>query len=268
MISRTTSQIARTTARRLSSIAAAPSSVVKVSQIVPKTAPPSAFRKVSQVASKVTDGHLAALVGGVGVATVLALQSNYGIEHDKYFYDFTFETTADPDDLADLYGSESFMDIYSVLPFMGELMMRGGTFDEEGHVHTYGLPGTMEIDMEFTDEDEPDGTTGRFEKREHFRNTAVGGRVVLWDMVANFGFEHREDGTCLVHHRGEYFYGPFPIHLLFRTHARYVAWATEQHINAGGAFGREGLEEEAEAQRRNMPLHMAKRALGIEHTVC
>ena len=39
-------------------------------------------------------------------------------------------------DLAEFYGNEDFMEIFCVLPFMVDFMMRSGTFDDNGHVHT------------------------------------------------------------------------------------------------------------------------------------
>ena len=35
-------------------------------------------------------------------------------------------------------------------------MMRGGTFDDEGTVHTQGMPGTLLVSMVFSDEEDED----------------------------------------------------------------------------------------------------------------
>merc|ERR1712032_1236497 len=51
---------------------------------------------------------------------------------EEHWYDYRFITDKDPADLADFYGSEAFMDLFCVVPLMGQLMMRGGTFDDEG----------------------------------------------------------------------------------------------------------------------------------------
>jgi hypothetical protein len=120
--------------------------------------------------------------------------------------------------------------IFCVFPFVEELMMRGSFFDDEGTVHTWGLPGTLLVSMEFDDREEeilgPDGETQKvvahFNKRERFHNILFG--YTLWDMVLNFGYNRRENGTCEVYHNGESFSGPFPIRLLFWLHGKYVIW--------------------------------------------
>jgi hypothetical protein len=50
-------------------------------------------------------------------------QACFGASDDYYRYSFI--TDKDPDDLATFYGSEDFMEIFCVLPFMGTLMMQG-----------------------------------------------------------------------------------------------------------------------------------------------
>lgn len=107
----------------------------------------------------------------------LALQSQCSSAAD--FYDYRFTTCKDPDDLAGFYGSEAFMDIFCVLPFMGTLMMRGGEFDEEGAVHTTGFPGTMVVSMVFSDDDDEEGRTVWFNKRERFKDTVFG--RTMWE---------------------------------------------------------------------------------------
>ena len=96
------------------------------------------------------------LVLGAGVGACCALQYYFGSKRDFYYH--TFVTDADPEDLVGFYGAESFMDIYSIFPFVGEFIMRGGEFDDDGTFVTYGLPGRLIIDMEF--EDEEIDTTG------------------------------------------------------------------------------------------------------------
>merc|ERR1712012_51854 len=58
----------------------------------------------------------------------------------------------------------------------------------------------------------------------------------MWDQVANFGFHTLDDGKIEVYHHGEYFVGRLPlislgIKIVFQVHARWVAWATEHHLN-------------------------------------
>lgn len=87
----------------------------------------------------------------------------------------------------------------------------------------------------------------------------------LWDMVINFGFQTKEDGTRECYHAGEYFHGNVPILsqlmlLIFKVHARWVVWSTEHHVNhyafsAGTTDKEEEMEEES---RANMPLFLLK----------
>merc|ERR1711860_399515 len=126
---------------------------------------------------------------------------------------------------------------------MGEVSM---IFDEE------------EIDT--TGDGEPD-TVAFFNKRERFLDhSAIIPSFVWWDMVQNFGYHRRSDGTCEVYHHGEYFRGPFPLHIFWLLHAKYVGWATEKFVNSG-KFGAEDEEdqEEEEAQRRIVPLFVMKK---------
>ena len=134
------------------------------------------------------------------------------------FFDHRFVTTKKPDDLADFYGTEDFMQLYCVFPFMERLMMRGSYFDDDGVVHTYGISGDMLVAMEFSDREANDGTTAHFNKRERFTDKAPWGVGLWWDMVQNFGFTQRKDGKCEVYHHGEYFYGPWPVRVVFYLH--------------------------------------------------
>mmetsp|Transcript_13449 Transcript_13449/g.25313 ORF Transcript_13449/g.25313 Transcript_13449/m.25313 type:complete len:383 (-) Transcript_13449:192-1340(-) len=175
---------------------------------------------------------------------------------------------------------------------MGTLMMRGGYFDEDGVVHTTGLPGEMLVSMVFsdseeeddeTDEDEPEGSVGRndmvgsngrppilpsnttgrwFNKRERFHDVFLG--YTMWDMVTNFGFETLPDGRTMVYHHGEYFRGNIPpvsllVRLVFGVHARWVAWATEHHINHYAFQNDTDFDEQLEHESRvDMPLFLIK----------
>jgi hypothetical protein len=171
---------------------------------------------------------------------------------------------------------------------MGTLMMRGGYFDEDGTVHTTGLPGEMLVSMVFSDsneeddeEDEDDGQsingdsnnksngppsllrTGQwFNKRERFKDVFMG--YTMWDMVTNFGFETLPDGRTMVYHHGEYFKGNIPpisllVRLIFGIHARWVAWATEHHLNHYAFQNSTEFDEKMEHDSRvDMPLFLLK----------
>lgn len=200
-----------------------------------------------------------------GFVTIGGLQ--YFLGHKDDYYDFRFMTKKDPADLMEFYGTEEFMEIFCVLPFMVTMMMRFGEFDDEGTVHSYGFPGKMEVSMVFDEEEvdttgdgEPD-TVAYFNKRERFFDiSALFPGLVYWDMVQNFGYHRRSDGSCEVYHHGEYFRGFFPMRFFFWVHARYVIWATEKHVNSElfGAESDEGQEAEEE-QRAIIPLFVFKR---------
>jgi len=200
---------------------------------------------------------------GIGGGLLLAgLHSATGSSND--FYDYRFESHKDPDDLASFYGGEEFMELFCILPIVGKIMMRNGRFDDEGNVITTGIPGQMKVSMVFSDEmNDNTGETDWFNKRERFRNSLFG--YTCWDMVSNFGFRTLEDGTRECYHFGEYFHGNLPVVsqivlLVFKIHARWVAWATEHHINRYAfTSGMDDEEEEMEEQSRaNMPLFLLK----------
>jgi hypothetical protein len=212
---------------------------------------------------------------GVGGALLLAgLHSATGSAND--FYDYRFKSNKDPDDLASFYGGEELMELFCVFPVVGQIMMRYAHFDETGNVITAGFPGQMKVSMVFSDEtNDETGATDWFNKRERFRNTLFG--YTCWDMVLNFGFRTLEDGTRECYHFGEYFHGNLPLLsqvmlLIFKVHARWVAWATEHHINhyaftasAETDDEDQGQDMESEEQewmeehsRANMPLFLIK----------
>jgi hypothetical protein len=172
-------------------------------------------------------------------------------------------------------------DIYCVMPFMGTLMMRGGYFDEDGTVHTTGLPGEMLVSMVFSDDGDCDylndnneavkktdgpadlARTGKwFNKRERFKDVFLG--RTMWDMVTNFGFVTLPDGRIMAYHHGEYFKGNLPpisllVRLVFGVHARWVAWATEHHLNHYAFQSTSEYDEEMEHNSRvDMPLFLLK----------
>ena len=200
----------------------------------------------------------------LGTATVLGcVVGQYYYGHQKDFFDYRFITTKDPDDLAGFYGGEEFMELFCVLPFMGTLMMRGGHFDDDGTVHTTGLPGEMQVSMVFSDEQDDDGKIKWFNKRERFKDVFMG--YTCWDMVTNFGFERLPDGRVMVYHHGEYFDSSFPpfsliVRFVFGFHSRWVAWAADHHINHYAFVENENELEEAweEESRADMPLFLIK----------
>jgi len=200
-------------------------------------------------------------LGLAGGFLIAGLHSATGSQSE--FYDYRFRTNKTCDDVAEFYGAEDFMELYSVLPLMQELMMRGGEFNEEGDVITAGLPfGTMKVSMVFSEE-EKDGEMEWFNKRERFKNTLFG--YTIWDMVTNFGVRKLEDGTVECYHFGEYFHGPMPIigqavFIMFSFHARWVAWATEHHLNyyAFADDEDEEAEKDEELSRKNHPYFLVK----------
>jgi len=206
-------------------------------------------------------GGVLKAAGGAAILATAGAQMMYGDTKDVYEY--TFITTKNRDDLAGFYGSEEFMDIFCVMPFAGKIMMRGATFDEEGTVHTTGIPGEMLVSMVFSDEDDEEtGETAWFNKRERFKDVCFG--YTCWDMITNFGFHTLPDGRVEVYHRCEYFKGYLPpvslaVGLAFRLHAQFVIWATEHHIEKY-AFTSETDDEEAieELSRRNMLWNILK----------
>ena len=197
---------------------------------------------------------------GAGVLTGGLVAGQYFFGSADNFYDHRFITKADPDAMAEFYGNEDFMEIFCVFPFMVDFMMRSGHFDDAGHVHTFGLPGSMEVSMQFEEYEEDttgDGendTVTCFNKQERFHDTLFG--FPMWDMVQNFGFKSNGDGTTEVYHYGERIRAPFPIRLIFQIHAMYVIWATEQHVNSERFLGKEETTDEEIAQRHNIPFHL------------
>lgn len=213
-----------------------------------KTAFPSLFRFALTPRQRTYLG----VAGGLCLA---GLHSATGSQNDFFDYRFTANKTAA--DLATFYGGEEFMELFCIFPFVGSLMMRNGTFDEKGNVLTQGLPGTLKVSMVFSEEaNEETGDIEWFNKRERFRNIFMG--WTCWDMVINFGFQTREDGTVEVYHHGEYFHGNLPVvsqimKLVFTVHARWLAWSTEHHINHYAFADTDEGEEMEEKSRQNMP---------------
>lgn len=195
-----------------------------------------------------------------GALFLAGLHSATGSQND--FFDYRFTTEKSPDDLATFYGGEEFMELFCIFPFVGQLMMRNGQFDEKGNVITTGIPGQLRVSMVFSDDtSEATGETEWFNKRERFRDSVAG--WTAWDMVINFGFRTREDGEIEVYHYGEYFHGNLPVvsqimKLVFKVHARWLAWSTEHHINHYAFSENEEEEKLEEESRRNMPMFLLR----------
>ena len=225
------------------------------------------FSTIAATKPRASNSNNKLVIGLLGGFAIAGLHSATGSQND--FFDYRFKTSKPTVELASFYGGEELMELFCVFPFVGQLMMRNGTFDEDGNVITTGIPGTLKVSMVFSEdesgqegEDDENRNVAWFNKRERFRNTLYG--WTCWDMVINFGFRTLENGQVEVYHYGEYFHGNLPIvsqamKLVFKTHARWLAWSTEHHINHY-AFTAETEEEEdlEEESRKNMPLFLLK----------
>jgi len=215
--------------------------------------------------------------GAYGATTAACIQYFYGSAED--FFDYRFTTTKNPNDLAEFYASEDFMEIFCIFPFVVEFMMKNGEFaadampgyDQTVNTFGFGGPGGMEVSMAF-DEGEIDttgdgqaDTVAYFNKRERFKDWAPFMpkymNVVFWDLTQNFGYHRKADGTCEVYHHGETFYGPFPIRLIFTCHAYYVAWATERYIQRPD-FGNRDKTDDLHELRKTIPIEVMGEFLG------
>jgi hypothetical protein len=150
---------------------------------------------------------------------------------------------------------------------MGQLMMRGSYFDDEGTVHSQGLPfGELLVSMVFSDssDDGDEGDAQWFNKRERFKNECFGGNFTMWDMITNFGFESLPDGRCMVYHHGEYFHGNLPplsliMSLVFRFHSKIVIKTTEHHLRYYAFKNDTEIDEHMEHESRDaMPIFWLK----------
>lgn len=225
-----------------------------------------ATAKLSRFSSLRSSGSNKRLAQVSGLGLGLAAAQYYLGSGTNYFNE-EFVTTKRPEDLADFYGTEDFMEIFCVFPFMVKLMMRGAEFDDDGTIHAWGLlgPGELEISIDFDEEEKDTNGDGEpdtliwFNKKEHFSDIAPSflGGFTLWEMTQNFGYHRYDDGTSVVYHQGESFRGLFLIRLIFQLHAKYVIWATEKYINSD-EFGSEDSDESLEEQRHNIPLHVFK----------
>ena len=211
--------------RRLSTLSRpVATTIARRRQFTTSSVPPSIKRRLTKssttstnAATRPTSRKLAQF-GTLGVALGVG---QYYLGNANDFFEHKFITTKNPQDLADFYGTEDFMDIFCVFPFISHFMMRCAEFDDNGTIHAFGLlgPGELEVSIDF-DEKEIDtngdgnlDTIAWFNKKEHFHDIAPAmlGDFTLWEMTQNFGYHyHEEDGTCEVYHHGEKFSGTVP----------------------------------------------------------
>ena len=204
----------------------------------------------------------------LGAVLFLLAMGQYGFGNATNFFEHRFTVHGkDPQDLADFYGTEDFMELFCVFPFMVNFMMRQAEFDDEGNIHAWGIsgPGNLKVTIEF-DEHEEENDDGEevisyFNKRETFADVIpewvplLGGKTI-WRMTQNFGYKLKDDGSgdAEIIHQGEEFAGFFPMRVVFALHSRYVIWATQRYVTSPD-FGNEDRTDEAEELRQNIPLH-------------
>ena len=98
----------------------------------------STIAATKPAASNNNNNLVLGLLGGFAIA---GLHSATGSQND--FFDYRFKTSKPTVELASFYGGEELMELFCIFPFVGQLMMRNGTFDEDGNVITTGIPGTL-----------------------------------------------------------------------------------------------------------------------------
>lgn len=194
-------------------------------------------------------------VAGSMVAAWCALHYFVGTKHE-YVYEHRFITKADPEDMAEFYGAEDFMEIFGVLPFVAKCFLRTTEFDEDGVAHAYGLPGQLEIELQFDQDEkdtngdgEPDTTVG-FNKNMKWNDVEPFSGATMWGMDHDFGFRQLEDGQYEVYHTGKSYYGPYPLYLVWKLHSWYVARATEAYLSNPLFSDEDGFEEREHLRNR------------------
>jgi len=221
----------------------------------------------------------------------MCLQWLFG--ESKSFFNGSFITNKDPDDLAEFYQAEELLKIIAIHPILFEFFMNKVEPDEneateetclltpdETHfmVRGLGMDVSFEILQEEDEDDDGEARLKSFVRHERFidyvpllndigikmslngeewLNFAL--KIPLWDQIWNYGFKRLPNGTTRVYHHGEYFAGPWPVRIVVFFHQYYVLWACEKFIN-GDAFGTEDLDRQQE-QMANMPLHVFKEFL-------
>lgn len=203
----------------------------------------------------------------LGVPASVALQ--YFMQAPvENFYRRSFVTNKSADDLAEFYGSDEMMHIFCVFPFVVSLLMESGYWDDDGTYHTFGLPlGKMHVGIVFEEEERDstgDGAKDDFSgyvKKERFHDTLFG--FTLWDQTTNFGFQKLPNGQIECYQEGVYYYGIWPMRLVFQLHSIYVTWAIERLVNSP-EFGSEvdPTADKLEIKERMVPLHTFKEFVG------
>lgn len=210
------------------------------------------------------------------------MQTHLGSDTD--FFDGSFITDKDPDDIAEFYQAEDLLKIISIFPFLFNIVMDKVVPDAEeateetallsvGETHfNVGLIG-MEVSFEIIEHEE-EGEDGEsklaaFIRHERFIDWVpiladYGVKVLLWDQTWKYGFRTLEDGKIEVYHHGESFLGPWPIRLIVMAHQYYVLWACQSFIN-GQAFGTDDIDEQQE-QMGNIPLWKYKEFVSLLRT--
>jgi hypothetical protein len=203
-------------------------------------------------APKITD-----IITPVRVAFGAGIIVGMPVMTGEEFFEHKFMTTKSPDDVADFYSTEDFLQILGVFPMAIHFVLAGVEWDTEKE-NTMSVHNAMEISFTIEEREEEtasgDKVVAFFQKRERFKNYIPFTRFLMWDQTQCYGYNRMENGNLEIFHRGEVFYGPLPVRMLVQAHAYYVIWATEKHINSL-AFGSGDLELQ-EHQRSNVPLHV------------
>jgi len=204
----------------------------------------------------------------VGLYTVnLTLQHYLGTSKD--FFSGSFQTDKDADAIADFYQAEDLLKIIAMHPFFFGLFMDKVVVGESPEkeedaflavgenkmiVTRLGMEAVFEI---LEEEEEVDGENRRksFKRHERFLDYVpiladFGVKILLWDQTWTYGFRRLENGKLEVYHKGEYFYGPWPVRVIVFFHQRYVLWACGKFIN-NEAFAN---DEEGADDRREKRL--------------
>jgi hypothetical protein len=204
-----------------------------------------------------------------GVYSVnLTLQHYLGTAKD-FFYGH-FDTEKDADAIADFYQAEDLLKIIAMHPFFFGLFMDkvvvGETPEREEDallavgeskmiVKKLGMEAVFEIL-----EEEEDGERKTFKRHERFLDYVpfladMGIKWLLWDQTWTYGFKRLDNGKVRVYHKGEYFYGPWPVRIVVFFHQRYVLWACRKFIcNEAFANDEEGADDRREQRLECMLL--------------
>jgi hypothetical protein len=213
-----------------------------------------------------------------GAYTVnLTLQHFLGTAKD-FFYG-SFETDKDADAIADFYQAEDLLKIIAMHPFFFGIFMDkvvvGETPEKEQDallavgenkmiVKRLGMEAVFEILEEEEENEDGENQRKSFKRHERFLDYVpfladLGFKILLWDQTWTYGFRRLDNGKLQVYHKGEYFYGPWPIRVLVFFHQRYVLWACEKFIN-NEAFANEEDGADERREKRLECMLMAARS--------